>query len=87
MHYAKWSNGNDSLIQWVSFNREGEELDTEMISGAEATDRLRKAAEDPYIVDFITDEKSGIFGYIHSYGHDEAWDCDEETYSEYMAEC
>jgi len=99
MNVAKWKFGDNTLIQKVSFVMHNDAHDdegwheefTEFISGKEATEELVDFFEkytDPEIAIPITDER-GVFGYAYKdimggMSKVEFWDCDEETYSEYI---
>lgn len=89
MKVAEWSKGDDTLIQSVVLTPSGEDLhQTEFISGAEATALIKEAMKHVGyggILRMIEDER-GAYGYDTIQFRYEMWDCDFESYSEYMAD-
>ena len=85
-----WRNGGDSLIQCVVFDKSGEEAYTEFMSGDAADDELSCAIADSQSGDRIglLVEDGAVYGYTDSVDGSrvEYWDCDEQTWSEYLVE-
>ena len=90
MRFAQWRLGDDALIQCVTFDASGEELGTDEMSGKEAHEELRHAeehfGEEHGPQEWVADER-GVYGYVEAGGDRvEYWDCDEQSYSEWLEE-
>ncbi|MBQ9041441.1 MAG: hypothetical protein IJ111_01335 [Eggerthellaceae bacterium] len=95
-----WSQGEDTLIQCVVFNPWGEEIETIMVSASEADQDLMEAVEN-FVSGQGSEYAGGVkellyidegsevacYGYVDNAGYQvEFWDCDEQTWSEYLEE-